>query len=328
MQFRGYQSIGRASRYFALDNLCDVVVSIIPVFLAFNHESTPLMITSVFLYWNRLLDCYVPSEIFGIAILPIKKLSKGIMPALFVTSIAFCAFTHAFYLVSGGAFKLYPDVFLESFSSLITAALPADPDDVSNLKLLLVLSAVMYFSVFILNIFIGVISQLYGVEKERVDASFKQVRANSCLQFLLRCKVLPCRLTSKRGGTILAVIAAVVALSVQIYCFIEHSFNPWLIPIFFFCQMAIMLGTYQDPDSPFVLVEHGHDRDSYMWLCKQRSDDLVPEPASTEDEAPLASNQDVKDLHESVDGMTNEMQFMLGQFEEVKSVLKNLKRKT
>eukprot|EP00930_Biecheleria_cincta_P039218 TRINITY_DN26981_c0_g1_i2.p1 TRINITY_DN26981_c0_g1~~TRINITY_DN26981_c0_g1_i2.p1 ORF type:complete len:383 (-),score=70.75 TRINITY_DN26981_c0_g1_i2:19-1017(-) len=326
VQFRGYQAVGRWSRYFAWDNLCDVFVSLVPLILFFDHEWLPVVILSVFLYWNRLLDCFAAAEFFGNAILPIRNLSRGLMPALFVTGISFAAFTHAFYLADGSDERIFPDVFLDSFSALIAATLPGDPDEVTRLKLLLVLAAIMYFAVFILNIFIGVITQLYLAETDRVAITFKQVRASACLQFLLRCKILPCRLTSARTGIILTVLACCVSICVQIYCFIDHSYHIWVTPVFLVCQLTIMVSSYQAPDSPFVVSAHGPEEDRYMWLCKQRSEEPVAELASKDGAASLASDQSVKDLKEAVDGVKNEIQSLLGQFEEVKSVLKNLKR--
>ncbi|OLP75082.1 hypothetical protein AK812_SmicGene45184, partial [Symbiodinium microadriaticum] len=73
------------------------------------------------------------------------------------------------------------------------------------------------YYVFILNIFIGVMGEIYVKEKERAEATFRMDRARSCFQFLLRCRIL---------------------------------YIPLSIP-FFLCQALIMLGAYQSPESPW-----------------------------------------------------------------------------
>eukprot|EP00931_Biecheleriopsis_adriatica_P099853 TRINITY_DN7464_c0_g3_i1.p1 TRINITY_DN7464_c0_g3~~TRINITY_DN7464_c0_g3_i1.p1 ORF type:complete len:337 (-),score=55.02 TRINITY_DN7464_c0_g3_i1:111-1121(-) len=326
MQFRGFVIIGRGKDYFALDNLRDVVFSILPMFLLLDTSYTPLMVPAVALYWSRTLDCFISAQYIANELLPIKNLTGGLLPALSVTAIAFCAFTHAFYLVNGASQNLYPDVFLESFATLITAVLPTEPNDVTNLKLLLVLIAVLFFSVFILNIFIVVIGEQYIAQRKNVLFSFQKLRAASCFQFLLRCKVLPCRLCSVSNSMVMMLLSACVALGVQAYCFFDHRYHAWVIPTFFVCQLIVVLSSYQDPDTPWVINAHGPEEDHYMWFCRQR-DKAEESPA---EDCPAEQSEDglaeeVKDIRDSVESMKEDMKAVFANVAEVKAALEQLR---
>lgn len=298
-QFRGFCEIGRYKDYFALDNLCDMIFSCLPMFLFFNPENLIVLVAAVFLYWVRLLDCFTSAEYIGLEILPIKKLFSGLVPALTVTLVAFCAFTHAYYIVDGGAKYPLVDIVFESFSTLITAAMPPDlaptelvQPDANLSKLVLSLMAVSFFSVFILNIFIGVMGEIYVKEKERAEATFRMDRARSCFQFLLRCRILPCAHLSWTGGMVLMLSAGSVALATQIYAFCNHDrYIPLSIP-FFLCQALIMLGAYQSPESPWAKgykpKQEGGKANNYMWYCKAREipavDPVVQDVSNTVDD--------------------------------------------
>lgn len=279
LQFRGFCEIGRASDYFALDNLLDMVCSCFPMLLFLNPDNTMILICAVFLYWCRLLDCFTSAEFIGLEILPIRKMAMGLLPALAVTLVAFCAFTHAFYLVNGGPkVESMMDVVFETFATLITAALPPDISTNSSehqVKLCLCIMAVSFFTVFILNIFIGVMGELYVKEKQRSEHTFRMYRASSCYQYLLRSRVLPCGMMSERRGFMMMFGAGGLALAVQIYGFLNHNSTlPGSSIIFFVCQTLIMMGAYQSPDTPWV---RGGRSGFYLWFCKEKTpDNLEP----------------------------------------------------
>lgn len=322
-QFIGFKRIGRGMDYMAFDNLRDMFFSVLPLVLLFDQSCLPIMIMAVFLYWFRLLDCFALSEYIGNEILPIKNVSGGLMPAMFVTFVAFGSFTHAFYLVNGSSQNLYPDVFLESFATLITAGLPADPNEDSALKLILVLAAVMYFSVFILNIFIGVIGELYVSLKENVAISFKQVRAASCFNFLLRCRVFPCSICSLRMSSFVIGVAVLFALATQVYCFVDHRYAAWVNVVFLVSQFTIVGASYQDSESPWAHFVHGPADDHYMWYCRKQMDNPKDEePASNPDQASAAEVQEIRQV---VDGVKADVEKFRAQFDEVTSLLRELK---
>lgn len=278
LQFRGFCKIGRASDYFALDNLLDMVCSSFPMFLFFNPDNTMILICAVFLYWCRLLDCFTSAEFIGLEILPIRKMALGLLPALAVTLVAFCAFTHAFYLVNGGPkVENMMDIVFETFATLITAALPpdisSDFSSANQVKLILCIVSVSFFTVFILNIFIGVMGELYVKEKQRSEHTFRMYRAGSCYQYLLRSRVLPCTMMSHTQGFAMMGGAGLLALSVQIYGFLNHQRTlPGASLIFFICQALILVGAYQSPDAPWV---RNGKKGFYLWFCKEKTPDNV-----------------------------------------------------
>ncbi|CAK9103060.1 Hypothetical protein SCF082_LOCUS48152 [Durusdinium trenchii] len=278
LQFRGLCKIGRTWDYFAVDNLFDMLFSSLPVFLFFNPGNLLVLICAVFLYWCRLLDCFTSAEFIGLEILPIRQMAMGLLPALAVTCVAFCAFTHAFYLVNGGPkVESMVDIVFETFATLITAALPPDisTGTGNQVKLILCILAVSFFTVFILNIFIGVMGELYVKEKQRAEHTFRMYRAGSCYQYLLRSRVLQCNLMSADRGLLLMLVSGCVALTVQILGFINHEQRiPGTSIIFFVCQALILLGAYQSPDTPWV---KGGRSGYQLWFCKEKSE-KVQEP--------------------------------------------------
>ncbi|CAK9060897.1 unnamed protein product, partial [Durusdinium trenchii] len=247
-------------------------------FLFFNPGNLLVLICAVFLYWCRLLDCFTSAEFIGLEILPIRQMAMGLLPALAVTCVAFCAFTHAFYLVNGGPkVESMVDIVFETFATLITAALPPDisTGTGNQVKLILCILAVSFFTVFILNIFIGVMGELYVKEKQRAEHTFRMYRAGSCYQYLLRSRVLQCNLMSADRGLLLMLVSGCVALTVQILGFINHEQRiPGTSIIFFVCQALILLGAYQSPDTPWV---KGGRSGYQLWFCKEKSE-KVQEP--------------------------------------------------
>ncbi|CAE8635669.1 unnamed protein product, partial [Polarella glacialis] len=272
-------------------NVNDNISSIIDDYRFANSPHSVVMLLTIFLYWARMLQCFTSAELIGRELLPIRNLARGLGPALSVTFVAFGAFTHAFYEVQasggeamfrrlkhgggGGArghssnSDFWPTIFFESFSTLIVAGLPESPDG-DVLELLLVYFAVLFFTVFILNIFIGIISEAYIAEKEKCEVSFRRLRAKSCLDFLLRARILPCRLCSKTASVVIMSLAVVTCLAVQAYSFIDHEYADWIGPLFLFLQGVISLGSYQNQTSPWVINIHGPEDDSFVWFCKHR----------------------------------------------------------
>eukprot|EP00933_Yihiella_yeosuensis_P034069 TRINITY_DN27619_c0_g1_i1.p1 TRINITY_DN27619_c0_g1~~TRINITY_DN27619_c0_g1_i1.p1 ORF type:complete len:819 (-),score=148.00 TRINITY_DN27619_c0_g1_i1:117-2573(-) len=308
-QFRGLVAIGRPKDYLGLDNLIDMLFSCLPLVLFFYPRSIEVMVLSVFLYWSRVLECFTSAEFIGTELLPIRNLARGLIPALSVTFVAFGAFTHAFYLVQGRGFvNLWPDVFFHSFATLITAGLPDKPDELGTFELLILFFAVLSFSVFILNIFIGVMGELYVNEKAECVTKFRQLRAGCCVNFLLRCQAIPCNILSEKSATAVMIVAMLIAFGVQIYCFLEHSYEIWVGPTFIACQLTIILSSYQAPSSPWASKDNS--KDHYIWYIKRKE-------AEKED----ALHEDVQHLRDTLDGMQKEWVDQTAVLAEVKRLL-------
>ncbi|CAE8636699.1 unnamed protein product [Polarella glacialis] len=272
VQLAGCWFIGRKKDYLRLDNLTDMFFACMPMYLFIDPGSRVVMLATIFLYWSRLLECFTSAELIGRELLPIRNLARGLKPTLSVTAVAFGAFTHAFYSLRGqGKEKFWPDTFFSSFSTLITAALPAKPN-IDWLELLTVYASILFFTVFILNIFIGVISEMYIVEKENVRLNFRQLRAGSCLQYLLRARIMPCRLCSKVTSFIVIIITTMVAVAVQGFYLVvrEGADQTWIGGSLFFCQLIIVLASYQNPSAAWVVNAHSLQDNCFVWFCKKK----------------------------------------------------------
>jgi len=183
--------------------------------------------------------------------------------------ITFGAFTQAFYVVRGSSQALWPGIIMDSFATLITAALPERAEAVSSLELVLSLVAVSVFTIFILNIFIGVMSELYVNAKENCDLQFRHQRAGSCFAYLLRSRVIPCGVVTTKVAQLVMLLAACAALLVQLYVFFDHNFRIWVSMVFLVCQLLIVVASYQSPASPWVKNSNTSNQDHYVWFCKK-----------------------------------------------------------
>ncbi|CAJ1338171.1 unnamed protein product [Effrenium voratum] len=181
-ELRGFMKIGHWYDWFKTVNLMRALLAGLPSLLLFWPDFQPILLCGIFLYWGRVLTCYTLMQYIGVELLPIIDLASGLGPSLFVTAISFGAFTHAFYLVRGSTQALWPHISTDTFAVLITAALPESASNVATMELTLILVAVLFFSVLILNVFIGVICELYANAKERAPLAFKQRRALCCMR--------------------------------------------------------------------------------------------------------------------------------------------------
>ncbi|CAL1146119.1 unnamed protein product [Cladocopium goreaui] len=270
-ELRGLVKIGEWNSWFQIHNLVRAVLAGIPSLLIFWPDCTPILLCGVFLYWARLLNAYTLTQYIGEELLPIIDLASGLGPSLFVTFIAFGAFTHAFYLVRKASQALWPQVSTDSFAVLITAALPERASDVGSMEFYLVLIAVLFFSVLIMNVFIGVICELYTSAKENAKLVFKRRRAESGMLYLLRSRVIPCHIFSTHVAFGIMTFAGVVALSIQVYCFMDHNFKVWVFWPFLACQVTIVAMGFQQPDIPWVRKQWDPTMPPhYLWFCKQK----------------------------------------------------------
>lgn len=250
----GFFRMGRGCDYFDAENAFDLLRSGVPILLLkvdSNRYSWGLILV-VFLTWGRLLGVFTSAERIARVLLPITRLVWDLIPALVVTCIGFLAFAHAFTAVSESE-PVWPDIIYKTFSLLFSASLPSDPSE-NFLELVLSYLSVVCFAVFFLNVFIGVINESYMVEREQSQRTFMRQRAGDCLAYLIRIRVLPCMLISKRCAAILSMLAACLALSLQVFMMVSRTPPSFLLSTcsFGFLQLVMTLAAYQRPDSPLV----------------------------------------------------------------------------
>lgn len=245
-QFWGTMVIKEPMSYMRPGNLWDLLRSILPILLLWQYESRVLQTFIVLIYWMRLLEGVTYSERIGHALLPLHKLASGLMPAMTFTLVGFCTLSHAMYTVQLEPEHLWPKSIWKTFGTLITQGLPDTPPE-DALELSLLYTGVLFFSIFVMNIFIGVISEQYTKEKEQVSEMFQSLRASSCYTFLLRMCVIPCNLMTKKAAAVVAFCSVALTFGLQVASLLFSRQLPGFFQLFafIFCQMVIFFASVQ-----------------------------------------------------------------------------------
>ena len=293
--------------YCRLGNLWDLIRSFLPILLLWQHQSRLLQCLIILIYWMlilynhvcmyffpptlpqrlitivgtgvffnleldvprmRLLEGVSLSRQIGLALLPLKKLAHGLLPAMSFTVLGFCAFSHAMCAVQVTPEHLWPHTFWYSFTTLITQGLPEQPPD-DYLELMLLYGGVLFFSIFVMNIFIGVISEQYASEKEQGDVMFERVRAHSCLNYLTRISLLPCNLLTSRAAALLAFGATALTLALQLWVLFYGSPMPgfWQLAALIVSQVVLFMASIQCKGKNYPWSEHDGGRRSGFRRC-------------------------------------------------------------
>ena len=315
----------QVSSYFNAGNLWDLIRSILPLALVVGYQYRLLHLLIVLIYWMRLWEGLVLTPSLGPALLPFqhllnpcgisiacscfcrvlhtrgnrfnflhilsksqtKQLRKGLLPALMFTVMCFAALTHAMYTVQVSPSYLWPETIYDVFTKLIVQGLPEQlPED--RLELMLLYGGVLFFSIFVLNIFIGVIGEQYSNERDLSTHKFLGLRASSCLTFMLRASVIPCDLCSPQAARLLGCTCAFAALLLQILALAKGWQLPgiWQLYAFVACQMTMFLSVFQcrgmDTLPWASSTTRGYkeldsqtgrsQRQRYLWIIEPRQD--------------------------------------------------------
>lgn len=266
VQFLGYCSQGRPHLYLDGANMSDLLRAVASILLVSYHGHRGLHVIVILSSWARLVECMTISTYIANSILPIRRLAQGLMPAMVVTLVGFLAFTHASYEIEDRPRKLWPDQFSRSFELLITAALPAAGEISNDFHLVLTYVSVLMFTIFFMNIFIGVMSEQYMAEREQCNLSFQQLRATSCHSYLLRTIVLPCDLLSSDTALKFLAAAMLMCLILQAVGFWGGSPTPGCWAMYVALQLGIVLCCYQCPQCPW---SQKGDTSYHMWVFQQ-----------------------------------------------------------
>jgi hypothetical protein len=291
LQFAGFLKIGRARDYLDWGNAFDIFRGTLPAMLTYQSDNRVVRVLVILLYWMRLLEVNF-SESMSRELLPIIRLAQGLFPAMIVAFVGFCGLTHAFYALAEMNGHVDNNLILNSFSMLVLGNLQdvagADGQTLLKDKLLLTVTccSILMFTVFFLNIFIGVIGENYHKQKGLSSVVFQNVRANICYAYMLRASVIPAWLCSSTCATFVTVLAALCALILQYVAVSTQSEEavPHLPVWFAACQTVMILAAYQNADSPWAQrskrerdeVDDGH----YVWSVKAE----VPKAATQLDD--------------------------------------------
>ncbi|CAK9033671.1 ANK_REP_REGION domain-containing protein [Durusdinium trenchii] len=288
VQIWGCDLVGELRSYATLGNIWDLSRSIIPILPLVLHGHRCLRLLVVLIYWARLLEGLTLSEAMGHALVPLQKLLKGLLPALVFTMLSFAALTHAMLTVQLEATRLWPQTLFMTFTTFLSQGLPEDsPSD--SLELLVLCGGILFFSIFVLNIFVGVINDRYQFERERAALSFANLRASSCLTYLFRVCVLPCQIVNGFVGSVVAVVCIVLMFCQQVMALVYGKQLPGYLQLVALlgCQVtlsiaALSIAAFQcmgSADDTIVsdLMEAQKDGyivaypcKRYLWICETR----------------------------------------------------------
>ena len=279
LQFAGCVATNQTRCYFRFGNLWDIIRSILPILLLPYYSCRLLQILVVLMYWMRLLEGATLTQKIGHALLPLQNLIRGLFPAMLFTIIGFGALTHALYAVHNqnekGQFqRLWPGAVWTTFTRLIVGELDDDPLK-DNMELLVLLFGVLFFSVFMMNVFIGVINDQYSEEMKTVRLSFQSLRTKSCLTHLLRMSVIPCDWLRAVPAAGVSVVCVIVCLALQILALVGKGFQApgcWQFFIFLFLQFVTFMASFQCKgcDFPWLTFLRGNSKTRYLWICEPR----------------------------------------------------------
>jgi len=287
-QIRGCIVIGEPMSYLNSGNLWDLTRSILPICLLFHYDLRPLQTLIVLIYWIRLLEGVTFSERIGHALLPLHKVASGLLPAMTFTLVGFCALGHATYTVQTRPDHFWPDAVFSTFGQLMTQDWPKEPPE-DWLELVLLYAGVLFFSIFGLNIFIGVINDTYSKETEQVGEMFQRLRASSCYTYLLRMRVIPCNLATAKWAIIIAFVAVILTIALQVAS-IGYT---WQLPgvyqllAFILCQSVTFMASIQCRGENYAwenssscaatlnrsnsnLGSSDRQNKRYLWICEPR----------------------------------------------------------
>mmetsp|Transcript_79843 Transcript_79843/g.165980 ORF Transcript_79843/g.165980 Transcript_79843/m.165980 type:complete len:879 (-) Transcript_79843:46-2682(-) len=242
LQIFGYFKRGEGWKYLDLGNMYDITRAIMAFLFYFNPTNSCLQMFLICIYWFRLLEVSV-SENMMRELLPITCLVEGLGPSFAVFCVAMAASAHAEWVLTD--LPLWPDVIHQTFALLITAELPAVT--VSGFNLSISYALVLAFSVFFLNIFIGVIGENYSAYKEAVTASLLKKKAGLCYTFLMRAEFLPTHLVP-RPVALATTMFGFLLLTIGVFC--EILGKRYMHPICLFLPglSICFLACYQDKE--------------------------------------------------------------------------------
>eukprot|EP00928_Gymnodinium_smaydae_P004098 TRINITY_DN11429_c0_g2_i1.p1 TRINITY_DN11429_c0_g2~~TRINITY_DN11429_c0_g2_i1.p1 ORF type:complete len:883 (-),score=162.93 TRINITY_DN11429_c0_g2_i1:67-2715(-) len=211
LEFRGYYSIGRWTEYFKQENFT-FLLETLPLIGILFYGQRILHAFAVTVMWTKILGIFRCAENVAVVLVPIMRSAYSITPAVMVTMIFFLALTQAVYTLVGG--ELFDVVWL-MVGVIVAGEWPEDsPKDLSTS--IVYLFGLMIFSIFLLNIFISIISEAYLHEKDKVHLTLAHDRASGILTFLLRARVLPATTLRRRVLTPFMTIAVVVLVAFQV----------------------------------------------------------------------------------------------------------------
>jgi hypothetical protein len=244
--------------------------------------------------WVSCLGVFAWAETIALEVIPIVLSFRSILPLLIWTIVMWVAIADLLYILQGpngkNALVMLSDTFYFLFVGDTEIINPyhdspvTDPDHMSDFPILVspimifLLIFIIIFTVWILNIFIGVIGDAFNLEKDQVQQTFQQERCTGVLRYLLRATIIPSKLrflpkSGTKGMYILRWSMVIIMLTLLISTWFVPGIlgtYPMLIrvPVYFVMVFLLNVLPFQWEAVPWATGDHPAGL-SYLWVVKQ-----------------------------------------------------------
>jgi hypothetical protein len=159
-----------------------------PLFQSYERFREILLSLVIFQYWYRMSQTYRCFQGFAYGILPVSLSLEYTIPALFLTSIIFIGLLQSLWVFVENKEEdqaLYQH-FYDTFGLLLTQDYP-ESNPKGDVMMLL---ALCFFTLIVVNFFIGVITEAYEAEKKQVELRLWSERATGCAAYFARARTI------------------------------------------------------------------------------------------------------------------------------------------
>jgi len=275
MQMVGSFCVSNSSTRDRFHPSMEMLKAAILLMLYFDFHSWPSMhlamrVGAIAIHWGSLLNLQDCSEFMASALLPLINLFYGLVPCLALTLIGICCCMHV-RLHMMIAYQTPFRIMVDSFLTLFTSTMP-EADVFNAVDTSVNLICIVTFTLFFLNIFIGVIGELYQSEQASVHLRYRQLLCQRCLKYMLRYRSMPKRFMSRHIAAVLAVVAVIIPLVVQMKSLVDGVRVPYALSIFSVCMVLLDFASFSRQHHPWVEAssELQNQTGHHLWIAQVR----------------------------------------------------------
>jgi len=241
-------------------------------------------------YWFKAQGNFTWAETIALKVLPIVKSVDNLKSLALYTLAIWLMFCQVIYLLRMEETKGFkgsidgPFYFLFVGSDNGVEPFAESPYTASSPLLLWILMLmIMTFSMWILNIFIGVVTDSFKEQVEEVQKNFQQARSESILRYLLRANRIPsieCIALGSWASKGILTCVTMICSGVVVWTFIGRKLpRAPSILIFTACVLVIELLPFQTKNTPWAKCAWAPFAKwrkpqglHYLWLVKRKND--------------------------------------------------------
>eukprot|EP00929_Paragymnodinium_shiwhaense_P001530 TRINITY_DN101762_c0_g1_i1.p1 TRINITY_DN101762_c0_g1~~TRINITY_DN101762_c0_g1_i1.p1 ORF type:complete len:830 (-),score=152.78 TRINITY_DN101762_c0_g1_i1:45-2534(-) len=289
--FLGHWRAGMMAEYGTsgyLGKLFDWAMAATSILLITHPCNRIILMFAAFARWLMLWQVFLVADKIARIVVPLHRLLVSVVPATLLTLTAFAAICHAMFCLQDEAYReetsvSLRDFYYSMFSLLFTNELP--DYDFSDMQSVLVYLSTLLFSIFYMNIFIAILGEQYSREMQSTSVVITHRRAAMCYTFLLRAKVLPTSFCSGGVSLLIIIFSTVLALAIEVACWMKGGLFFGARPWFFFCQLIMYLASFQNPSEAWVTKSPQR----HFWLIFPKQQDHFASQSREEQLNSLAS---------------------------------------